>query len=259
MGVLLVILAIGILTFSGIPGFLISRHSAAGQWITTALALAGAGLGIAGVGEFWMSGVSRAILWPWSIPGAEFHVELDHLSAFFLMPIFVIALLGNIYGLGYWKQREHPENGRKLRFFYGILTAGMAMVVISRNGILFLFAWEIMALSAFFLVTTEDNKSEVRQAGWIYLAAAHLATLSLFGLFALLRVASGSFTLLPLTGEVSSRLATAIFVLALLGFGLKAGIMPLHIWLPSSHAVAPSHVSAIMSGVIIKMGIYGLV
>src|SRR5438552_11695850 len=136
----------------------------------------------------------------------------------------------------------------------------MARVVISRNGILFLFAWEIMALAAFFLVTTEDNVREVREAGWIYLVATHTATLCLFALFALLRAASGSFTLRPLdAASITPGLATAIFVLGLSGFGLKAGIMPLHIWLPSSHAIAPSHVSAIMSGVIIKMGVYGLV
>src|SRR5262249_9358993 len=182
------------------------------------------------------------------------------LSAIFLVPVFLISLLGNVYGLDYWKQTAHPENGRKLRLFYGLLTAGMALLVIARNSILFLFGWEIMALSAFFLVTTEDNDTEVRAAGWVYLVATHVATLCLFALFALLRMAGGSFALTPLAeGSVTPALATAIFVLALVGFGLKAGIMPLHIWLPGAHAAAPSHVSAIMSGVLIKMGIYGLV
>ena len=96
---------------------------------------------------------------PWSIPGAEFNVAVDGLSAIFLLPIFLISLLGNVYGLGYWKQTEHPQNGRKLRLFYGTLTAGMALLVIARNSILFLFGWEIMALSAFFLVTTEDARA----------------------------------------------------------------------------------------------------
>ena len=114
------------------------------------------------------------------------------------MPIFLISLLGNVYGLGYWKQTEHPENGRKLRLFYGTMTAGMALLVIARNSILFLFGWEIMALSAFFLVTTEDDDQEVREAGWLYLVATHTATLCLFALFALLHAASGSFTLAPL-------------------------------------------------------------
>src|SRR5262249_52021804 len=163
------------------------------------------------------------------------------------------ALLGNVYGLAYWKQTQHPENGRQLRLFYGTLTAGMALLVLARNSILFLFGWEVMAVSAFFLVTTEDDEPAVREAGWIYLAAAHVATLCLFALFALLRSVSGSFNLAPVSAAaLTPGSATAIFLLALVGFGLKAGIMPLHVWLPSSHAIAPSHVSAIMSGVIIK-------
>jgi hydrogenase-4 component B len=259
MSVWLIVLATGIIAASGVPGLLMGRHTNAGQWLCTGLAVVGALLGLAGITEFWITGTSRPLEYSWSIPGAEFYVDLDSLSAFFLMPILLITLLGNIYGLSYWKQSEHPNNGRKLRFFFGTLAAGMAMVVIARNSILFLFAWETMAISAFFLVTTEDEKREVREAGWVYLAATHLATLCLFGLFALLRLASGSFSLVSLASGLSPGLATAIFLLALFGFGLKAGIMPLHIWLPSSHAIAPSHVSAIMSGVIIKMGIYGLI
>src|SRR5262249_55059131 len=152
----------------------------------------------AGVASFWATGQTREISLPWSIPGAEFRVALDGLSALFLVPIFLIALLGSVYGLSYWKETEHPQNGRKLRFFYGLVAAGMALLVFARNSILFLFGWEIMALSAFFLVTTEDDDPEVCATGWIYLAAAHTATLFLFALFALLRAASGSFTLQPL-------------------------------------------------------------
>ena len=166
---------------------------------------------------------------------------IDGLSAIFLAPVFLISLLGNVYGLGYWKQTEHPENGRKLRLFYGTLTAGMALLVIARNGILFLFGWEIMAISAFFLVATDDDEKEVRDAGWLYLVATHTATLCLFAVFALLHAVHGSFALAPLEPGTHCRpgMATAIFVLALVGFGLKAGIMPLHVWLPSAHAAAP--------------------
>jgi hydrogenase-4 component B len=256
----LVLAGIVLAATSGIPGLLMGRTGRAGQWLATVLAVLGAGLGLAGVGSFWATGASEPIAREWSIPGAEFRVAMDGLSAVFLVPIFLISLLGNVYGLDYWNQIEHPRNGRKLRFFYGMLTAGMALLVVARNSILFLFGWEIMALAAFFLVTTEDEEKEVREAGWIYLVATHTATLFLFALFALLHAASGSFALEPLRpGALAPGVATGIFVLALFGFGLKAGIMPLHVWLPSSHAVAPSHVSALLSGVIIKMGIYGLV
>jgi hydrogenase-4 component B len=257
----LVLLGIVAAAASGVPGFLFNRKSNVGQWLTTLLAVAGSGLGLAGLAWYWATGESEPITQPWPlIAGAQFHVAIDALSAVFLAPIFLISLLGAIYGLNYWRQSEHPQNGRKLRFFYGTLTAGMALLVIARDGILFLFGWEFMALSGFFLVATEDEKLEVREASWIYLVATHVATLCLFALFSLLRTASGSFALAPLDADrMSPGIQTAVFVLALVAFGLKAGVMPLHVWLPSSHAIAPSHVSAIMSGVIIKMGIYGLV
>src|SRR5438477_193369 len=189
----LVLWGIVVVGSSGIPGLLVGRTSMTGQWATTLLAVSGAVLGLAGVGWFWATGDSDPIRLPWSvISGAEFSVAVDGLSAVFLVPIFLISLLGNVYGLGSWKQTDHPQNGRKLRLFYGTLTAGMALLVVARNGILFLFGWEVMALSAFFLVTTEDHAKEVREAGWLYLVAAHAATLCLFAVFALLHAANGS-------------------------------------------------------------------
>jgi hydrogenase-4 component B len=263
----ILLIAIALMAVSGVPGLFGSRKSGIGQAVATLLTLAGAVLGI--VAAF--VGVNQEIRVPWSllpgaeVPGAEshaaeFHVVVDAVSAVFLLPIFGVSLLGAIYGQGYWKQVEHPDNGRKLRLFYGLFTGGMALVVVARNAVLFLVAWEVMALAAFFLVATEDEEQPVREAGWLYLAATHVGTLALFAAFALLWSATGSFTLeAPPPGVLAPGLATAVFLLALVGFGVKAGIMPLHVWLPSSHAAAPSHVSALMSGVIIKMGIYGLV
>jgi hydrogenase-4 component B len=256
----LILLGIVAAGASGVPSLLAGRHSTSGQWLSTALAVLGSGVGLAGVGAFWFAGDSEPVVLPWLLfLDVPFSVGVDGLSAFFLVPVFLVSLLGNVYGLGYWRQTEHPDNGRKLRLFYGALTAGMALLVIARNSVVFLFGWEIMALSAFFLVTTEDDRQEVRETGWMYLIATHIATLILFGLFALLRRVSGSFAFAPLDEDaLTPGTATTIFVLVLVGFGLKAGVMPLHVWLPSSHAIAPSHVSAIMSGVIIKMGIYGI-
>src|SRR5712691_8472795 len=149
----LVLLGIVIAAVSGIPGLFVGRTSNVGQWLSTVLAVIGSGCGLRGVGVFWVSGDSQPIVRPWAIPGAEFHVAMDGLSALFLVPIFLIPMLGSVYGLGYWKQSEHPANGRKLRLFYGLLPAGMALLVIARNSILFMVGWEVMALSAFFLVT----------------------------------------------------------------------------------------------------------
>ena len=256
----LVLLGIVIAAASGVPGLFVSRSSNVGQWLSVLLAVIASGCGLSGVGVFWATGASSPIVRPWAIPGGEFHVAMDGLSALFLVPIFLVSMLGSVYGLGYWKQSEHLTNGRKLRLFYGLLPAGMALLVIARNSILFMVGWEVMALSAFFLVTTEDHVKEIRAAGWLYLVSTKFATVSLFALFILLRTVKGSFTLAPLDDvSVTHDMATAIFVFTVIGFGLKAGLMPFHVWLPSSHANAPSHVSAIMSGVIIKMGIYGIV
>jgi hydrogenase-4 component B len=258
----LVLLAIGLAAVSGLPGLVLRRSSMQGQVGATVLSVLASLFGLAAIGTFWVTGNSGTVLRPWPIiPGAALRVTVDGLAAVFLLPIFLISLLGNIYGLTYWKQTEHPDNGRKLRLFYGLLTAGMALVVVAANSILFLFGWEIMGLAAFFLVITEDRDQQAREAGWTYLVATHLGALCLFALFALLYKANwSSFALQPLAeGRLSPSMATAVFVLALLGFGVKAGIMPLHVWLPGAHAMAPSHVSAILSGVMIKIGIYGLV
>jgi hydrogenase-4 component B len=257
---LLVLIGIGLAALSGVPGLAFGRYSPAGQWLATGLSLLAGAAGLLGVALFWAGGKSQPIDMPWpTVPGAAFSLAVDGLSAFFLVPIFLIALLGSVYGQGYWKQAEHPHNGRKLRLFYGLLIAGMALVAVARNGVLFLAGWEVMALAAYFLVTTEDENRSAQQAGWTYLVATHTATLALFALFALLRTASGSFELVPLQeGAAAPGLLTASFVLALFGFGIKAGIMPLHVWLPGAHAAAPSHVSALLSGVFIKLGVYGL-
>ncbi len=255
----LILIGIVLAAVSGVPGLCLSRRSLHGQRLSIVILTLGSGLGLTGVGLFWAGRGNQSIDLPWPLPGAAFSVAVDGLSAVFLVPIFLIGMLGTIYGAAYWRQTEHPGNGRKLRLFYGIMTAGMALLVIARNSILFLFGWEIMALAAFFLVNTEDDKADVRAAGWIYLVATHVATLSLFALFGLLYAVNGSFAMDAVKAEnLTPGIATAIFVLALVGFGIKAGIMPLHVWLPGAHAMAPSHVSALMSGVLIKMGIYGL-
>ena len=113
MSTALVLWAIVIAGLSGIPSLLSGRTSMIGQWTSMLAAVFGTGLGLAGAGWFWATGDSQPIVRPWLIPGAEFNVALDGLSAFFLLPIFLISLLCNVYGLGYWRQTEHPDNGRK--------------------------------------------------------------------------------------------------------------------------------------------------
>jgi hydrogenase-4 component B len=255
----LVVIAILLAAASGVPGLFLSRVGRAGERIAAvSLALAG-GCGVAGaMAALWL-GVSGPLTASWAVPGGRFAVEVDALSAAFVLPISIVATLGAVYGLEYWAQREHPDNGRKLRAFYGAVTAGMLLQVVARNAILFLAGWEIMALAAFLLVSTEDDKPAVRGAGYVYIVATRLGTLAIFAMFALLAAAGGTLDFDGWPRALASPLRDAIFVLALVGFGMKAGLMPLHVWLPGAHSQAPSHVSAVMSGVLIKMGIYGLV
>ena len=257
----LLLTAIVLAALSGFPGVVASRQALWGQWLATALLAVGNLCGLAAVWQVFATGKSVELLrWPTPIPGAEFVLAADAISAFFLAPILLVTLLGSIYGLEYWHQSDHPQDGQKLRLFYGLLTASLTVLVLGGNSVTFLIGWEIMAVSAFFLVGTQDDQDDVCTAAWLYLAASHTATLSLFVMFALLYQATGSYDLVPLApGVLSPGMAAGIFLLALAGFGLKAGVMPLHFWLPSAHAMAPSHVSAVMSGVLIKTGIYGLV
>ena len=254
---ILVLAAIALTGASGLPALLWPRRPGGGERLTTAMMVAGGASGLAAAALVLRSGpVERAHAW--AVPGGELAIRIDALSAMFLAQIFLVSALGSVYGLAYWADRDHPDSGRKVRVFYGVATAGMALLVIARNAVLFLVGWEMMALAAFLLVSTEDQKPEVRRSGLVYLVATRIGTLCLFAFFALLRSHNGSFDLRAPEIDAGEPAAAALLILALVGFGLKAGVMPLHLWLPSAHANAPTHVSALMSGVLIKMGIYGL-
>jgi hydrogenase-4 component B len=191
-----------------------------------------------------------------ALGGEPVHLLLDPLSALFLVLICVIGAVGACYGREYWSDALHPASASRGRAWWSTMLLCMGLVVIVSNGLHFLMAWEAFAVSGYFLIVLERGRREVRAAGWLYLAASHAGTLLLFVFFSLLAGHSGSWDLGPVRD--ASRL-TPLFWLMLVGFGLKAGFFPLHIWLPSAHANAPSHVSALMSGVAIKMGVYGIV
>jgi hydrogenase-4 component B len=253
-----IIIAIFLAVISGLPGLFLSRMSVWGQRIAAGSMSGSAAMGLVGAWLGWGVDLSRTMNFPWPAIGNSI-IGIDALSAFFLVPVFLMGGLGSIYGIGYWPQRRHIGNGRKLRLFWGLLIAGMTLLIISKHAMAFLLGWEVMALSAFFLVSTEDHRNECCRAGWIYLIATHIGTLTLFAMFALWRWATGSYAFVPIAGDtISLGVLNILFFLALIGFGVKAGVMPLHFWLPSAHANAPSHVSAMLSGVVLKMGIYGL-
>ena len=196
----------------------------------------------------------------WQIPGGEFHLALDPLSAVFLFPILALSVLAFIYSIGYLKKKDQWTKAQTF-FFYIVLVISMCVVVCARNAILFLMAWEVMALSSFFLVMTDAARPEVRHAGWMYFLSTHIGAAFIVILFSWMGHVAGSFDFDEwgtLLGR-SAQPCAAWFLLALIGFGTKAGFWPVHVWLPEAHPAAPSHVSAVMSGVMIKTGIYGLI
>jgi len=255
----LVIGAIVLTALSGVPGLARPNTGRACERLHAITLSLAAVLACGGATGALLGGWSRELSSGWSVPGGRLAIQVDAISAMFVIQIAVLTSLGAWYGLEYWAQRAHPLDGRKLRAFYGVISAGMLLLVVARNGVLFLVGWEAMALAAFFLVTTEDEKPVVRWVGYVYLVATRFGTLCIFAMFALIGAASESLDMDGWSRALASPLRDAIFACGLCGFGLKAGLMPLHVWLPGAHANAPSHVSALMSGVLIKMGIYGLV
>ena len=245
---------------SGLPLVLRLLPPAPAQRLSVILITIATLLGLGGAISTLLSGCSNSYILDISLPFGPHILTLDPLSALFVIPILLVACSCSIYSLGYWPADKHPRTIRKISLFFGLMVAALLWVLMSRSAGLFLIGWEIMALAAYFVLTTNDDEQEVRTAGNLYLICTHIGTLSLFALFSLLAGQTGSFQL-PAAASLdgAAPFAAAVLLLALLGFGLKAGIMPLHIWLPSAHANAPSHISAIMSGVILKIGIYGLI
>ncbi len=198
----------------------------------------------------------------WPTPLGEARLAVDGLSAWFLVTIAVLSATVAIYAWSYMQTEIGRARVPALGAFLCILVAALMLVVTATDAVLFLMGWETMMLASFFLVSFHHRQPEVRRAAWIYLIANHLGTalfvLPLFGILAA-KAGSSDFQTFhaALQGE-GRETTTVLFMLGLLGFGTKAGFMPMHIWLPVAHPAAPTPVSALLSGVVIKAGIYGL-
>lgn len=223
-------------------------------------AIAGSIIGIFPALHCLATGHTAVLKLPWQMPLGSLSLSLTPLSAVFILPILIVSGLSAAYGYEYLKNSGAYKNLGLHWFFFNILTASMLIVVTAGNAILFLLAWEVMSLSSFFLVMFESTNRDVRKAGWLYLTATHIGSAFLLVLFMIMGQAAGSFdfNMFSLNGT-SPAVIAIVFIFALIGFGTKAGFIPLHIWLPEAHPAAPSHVSALMSGVMIKTGIYGII
>jgi formate hydrogenlyase subunit 3/multisubunit Na+/H+ antiporter MnhD subunit len=208
-----------------------------------------------------ISGQSIQMTMPWGLPWLHWQVRIDVLSGFFLCVMGLVLMPVGLYAKDYIKAFEGSTNSlAPLGFFTGIFVASMLMVILADDAFSFMFAWEIMSLSSYFLVVYEHEESSHRRAAFLYLLMAQISGLLILLSFGVLAGASQGFGFeIIRQTNISSLQAGSAFILALLGFGLKAGLVPLHVWLPEAHPVAPSHISALMSAVMLKVSVYGFI
>ena len=217
-----------------------------------ALALALAGISLAG-----LHAPPETVVLPIGLPGLPFHFRLDSLSAFFILAIAAVAAGVSAFAAGYFRRGEGTPPGL-LCLQYHVFLASMVLVVLADDAYAFMVMWETMALSSFFLVTTNHRIPEIRSAGYLYLLIAHVGAIGILLCFGVLQADTGDYTFANMRiQQLEPFWASVAFLLALFGFGAKAGILPLHVWLPEAHPAAPSPVSALMSGVMLKTAVYG--
>jgi hydrogenase-4 component B len=220
--------------------------------------LVGIALGLAGLlaPEPWTTSVES------TIPFLTFAIRLDPLASFFVLTISLVGLASSVFALGYVTEFYGRSSIAAMGSLFNGFLLAMTLVVMADNGFLFLIVWELMSLLSYFLVVTEHEKAEVRYAGLFYLIMAHVGTAFIMLTFLIFFQGAGSFSFEAFRHPehpLSEGMRTLAFLVALVGFGAKAGIVPLHVWLPYAHPAAPSHISALMSGVMIKTAIYGLI
>jgi hydrogenase-4 component B len=227
-------------------------------------AFAGSLAGLAGVFCAPASAASLIVL-PWGLPIGSLTLGLDPASRLFLLPVYILGAACAVSGAaslgGHHDDQPGQGNLGAHWCFFNILLVGLSLVMAARDAVCFLLAWEIMSLAPFFLISFHDDESDVREAAWIYLVAAHLGAVCVLAFFTAFWAQAGATGFDALAqAATSGRIAapSLLFLLALVGFGAKAGFVPFHVWLPEAHPAAPSHVSAILSGAMISAGVYGL-
>jgi formate hydrogenlyase subunit 3/multisubunit Na+/H+ antiporter MnhD subunit len=241
----------------GLGGLLAPRNL---QFISKTLfpvgALVGLAVGITALGALGQ-GAETAVL-VIGLPDLPFHLRLDNLTAVFALLLGFASVGISIYAAGYFRQGEGTAPGL-LCFEYHLFLASMLMVLLADDAYAFMVAWESMALSSFFLVTTDHKHAEIRRAGYLYLLIAHIGAIAILLSFGVMTSGTGDYSFANMRAQqLTPFWASVAYLLALLGFGAKAGLLPVHVWLPEAHPAAPSPVSAMMSGVMLKTAIYGL-
>jgi hydrogenase-4 component B len=204
-----------------------------------------------------LGGETSQVVLPLGLPWIGAHFRLDPLAAFFLIVVGLGSAGASLYALGYGRQEHEPQ---RVLPFYPAFLAGLNLVVMADDAFSFLFAWELMSLSSWALVMSHHRESGNAQAGYVYIIMAVFSGLALLLCFGLLAGPTGSYAFGAMRAvHPTPGIAALALVLALIGAGSKAGVVPLHVWLPLAHPAAPSHVSALMSGVMTKVAVYGFV
>ena len=219
-------------------------------------ALVGALVGLSAL--LFLGGAAEVAVLAIGLPNLPFHLRLDNLTAVFALLVGFVSIGISIFAAGYFRKGEGTAPGL-MCLQYHFFLASMLMVLLADDAYAFMVAWEGMALSSFFLVTTDHKHAEIRRAGYLYLLIAHIGAISILLSFGVMTSGSGDYSFAGMRAQqLSPFWASAAYLLALVGFGAKAGLLPLHVWLPEAHPAAPSPVSAMMSGVMLKTAIYGL-
>ncbi|HYL38048.1 MAG TPA: hydrogenase 4 subunit B [Bryobacteraceae bacterium] len=242
-------------------GLFLAAGPARARFAAFLLALAGASLELVSSALACIQGLNLSWSLPCGVPLFSWTVRLDPLSSFFSLALALLGVAVSIFSFGYLRDWQGRKNIGILGFFYNLLLLSLALVFTASNAFFFLLAWEVMALAAYCLVSFEHEKEETRKAGILFLIMSHTGTgLLLIAFLTLASIAHGlDFTSFHgLASTLPAWQSGAVFVLFFLGFGVKAGVIPIHVWLPAAHPVAPSNISALMSGIVIKAGIYGL-
>ncbi len=248
--------ALGLILAGGLAPLSLRRWFLCARALHVLLLTGGCLTGLAGIFLAWNQTPLPSFSCSW-LRFFTLSLTLDSLTAVFLLPIFLLAPIIALYGYHYLDRSEHVWRTLVHQFFFSLLIVAMILVTLADTMIAFALAWELMSLASYALVLYDHEHEECRQAATLYLLFTQSGALLLFAAFGLLFQATGSFAFAQLHQAPHALKLTAFF-LALVGFGSKAGVFPLHIWLPHAHPAAPSHVSALLSGVMIKMGVYGL-
>ena len=246
-----------VLLAAGVYAVIAARQSNSSR-IVYSISLAVSTVALVAVLAYLMSGQQPETLQlPIGLPWLGAHFRLDALAAFFLIVINLGNAVASLFALGYGQHEKAPE--RVLPFFPAFL-AGMNLVLLADDAFAFLFAWEFMSLSSWALVMAHHQESANVRAGYLYLVMACFGTLALLLAFGVLAGPGGGYDFDAIrAGHATPGLAALVLILALIGTGSKAGLVPLHVWLPLAHPAAPSHVSALMSGVMTKVAVYGFI